>query len=37
MFRVHSKLYQMAQELSERGKGICENPEKFLNELSNGF
>ena len=36
-FRVHSKLYQMTQELSDKGKGICQSPEKFLKELSNGF
>lgn len=36
-YRVHSKLYQMTQELHDRGKGICQSPEKFVKELSNGF
>lgn len=37
MFRVHSRLHQMAAELKDRGTGICQSPEDFLKELSNGF
>ena len=37
LFRVHSKLYQIAEEVKERGFGICQSPEVFLKELSNGF
>ncbi|MBD5471977.1 MAG: hypothetical protein HDR20_03460 [Lachnospiraceae bacterium] len=37
MFRVHSRLYQMAEEIRDRGYGICQSPEDFLKELSNGF
>lgn len=37
LFRVHSKLYQMAGEIKERGFGICREPEEFLKELSNGI
>lgn len=37
MFRVHSRLYQMAEEIKDRGYGICHSPEDFLKELSNGF
>lgn len=36
-YRVHSKLYQMTKELCGRGNGICQSPEKFVKELSNGF
>lgn len=36
MFRIHSKLYQMAEEIRERGFGICQEPEEFLKELSKG-
>jgi len=32
-FRVHSTLYQLSNEISERGVSIKENPIKFLNEL----
>lgn len=37
MFRVHSRLYQITEEIKERGYGICQNPIEFLKELSNGF
>lgn len=37
LFRVHSRLYQMTEELNDRGFGICQSPEDFLKELSNGF
>ncbi len=37
LFRVHSKLYQMAEEIKERGYGICQKPEEFLKELSKGI
>ncbi len=37
MFRVHSRLYQITEEIKERGYGICQNPVEFLKELSNGF
>lgn len=37
MFRVHSRLYQMAEVIKDRGYGICQSPEDFLKELSNGF
>lgn len=37
MFRVHSRLYQMAEEIKDRGYGICQRPEDFLKELSNSF
>lgn len=37
LFRVHSRLYQMAEEIKGRGYGICQSPEDFLKELSNSF
>lgn len=37
MFRVHSCLYQIAEEIKDRAYGICQSPEDFLKELSNGF
>lgn len=37
LIRVHSRLYQIAEEIKERGLGICQSPEVFLKELSNGF
>jgi len=37
MFRVHSRLYQITEEIKERGYGIRQNPVDFLKELSNGF
>ena len=36
-FRIHSKLYQMPEELGGRGTGIQQSPQKFLKELSNYF
>lgn len=37
LFRVHSKLYQMTEEIKEKGYGICSSPVDFLKELSNRF
>ena len=37
LFRVHSKLYQMTEEIKEKGYGICSSPIDFLKELSNKF
>lgn len=37
LYRVHSRLYQTADEIKERSFGICQKPEEFLKELSNGF
>ena len=37
LFRVHSRLYQMTEEIKERGFGICQSPQVFLKELSNEF
>ncbi|MCM1136559.1 MAG: hypothetical protein NC400_13415 [Clostridium sp.] len=37
LFRVHSKLYQIPEEVKERAFGICEPPEEFLKELSENF
>lgn len=37
LYRVHSRLYQITEEIRERSFGICQNPEEFLKELSNGF
>ena len=37
LYRIHSKLYHTAEEIKERSCGICQKPEEFLKELSNGF
>lgn len=37
LFRVHSKLYQMTEEIKEKGYGICCSPLDFVKELSNKF
>lgn len=37
LFRVHSKLYQMTEEIKEKGHGICSSPIDFVKELSNKF
>lgn len=37
LFRVHSRLYQITEEIKERGWGICQKPEEFLKELSKGI
>lgn len=34
LFRVHSRLYQISEEIKGRGHGICEKPEDFIKELS---
>lgn len=36
-FRVHSRLYQISEEIKDRGHGICQEPEDFIRELSNTF
>lgn len=33
LFRVHDKLYQVAEEIGDRAHGICQKPEEFLMEL----
>ncbi len=35
LFRVHSWLYQITEEIKEKGYGICQKPEDFIRELSN--
>lgn len=37
MFRVHSRLYQISEEISERAYGIHQEPWDFVKELSNGY
>lgn len=37
LFRVHSWLYQITEEIKEKGYGICQNPEEFIRELSKNF
>lgn len=37
LFRVHSKLYQMTEEIKEKGYGICCSPTDFVKELCNKF
>lgn len=37
LFRVHSRLYQISEEIKGRGHGIRQRPEEFLKELSNAF
>ena len=34
MYRVHSSLYQITEEISGKAEGICQNPADFLKELS---
>ncbi len=34
LFRVHDRLYQIPEEVGERGYGICQSPEDFIKELS---
>lgn len=36
-FRIHSWLYQISEEIKDRGYGICQEPEEFIRELSNAF
>ena len=33
LFRVHNRLYQISEEIKERGHGICQEPSDFLKEL----
>lgn len=37
LFRVHDRLYQIPEEIRERGYGICQKPEDFIKELSEFF
>lgn len=37
LFRVHSRLYQISEEIKGRGQGIRQCPEEFLKELSKAF
>lgn len=37
LYRVHSRLYQITEELRGKGHGICQKPEEFMKELSNAF
>ena len=37
LFRVHSRLYQISEEIKGKGYGICKSPEEFIKELSNIF
>ena len=34
MYRVHSSLYQITEEIAGKAEGICQNPVDFLKELS---
>lgn len=36
LYRVHSKLYQITEEVAGKAEGICAQPMEFLKELSNG-
>lgn len=36
-FRVHSKLYQIAEEIKDRGFGVNQSEEAFLEELASGM
>lgn len=33
LFRIHSRLYQITEEIQGKGHGICQKPEEFINEL----
>lgn len=37
LFRVHSRLYQITEEIKEKSYGICQRPEDFIRELSKAF
>lgn len=37
LFRVHSRLYQITEEIKEKSYGICQKPEDFIRELSKAF
>lgn len=37
LFRIHSWLYQITEEIKGKGYGICQSPEEFIRELSNNF
>lgn len=34
MYRVHSSLYQITEEIAGKAEGICQNPADFLKKLS---
>lgn len=36
LYRVHSSLYQITEEVAGKAEGICAQPTEFLKELSNG-
>lgn len=36
LYRVHSSLYQITEEVAGKAEGICAQPMEFLKELSNG-
>lgn len=33
LFRVHSRLYHLTEEIQGKGHGICQKPEEFMNKL----
>lgn len=37
LFRIHSWLHQITEEIKEKGHGICQEPEEFIRELSNAL
>lgn len=37
MYRVHSSLYQITEEIEGKAQGICQNPADFLKELSKQY
>ena len=37
LFRVHSRLYQITEEIKEKSYGLCQKPEDFIRELSKAF
>ena len=36
LYRVHPQLYQLGEEIADRGKGIAKNPIDFLGRLGSG-
>lgn len=37
LFRVHSRLYQIPEEVKGRAHGICQSPGEFIKELAESF
>ncbi len=37
LYRVHPRLYQLGEEIADRGSGIAENPIDFLGSLGKGI